>query len=94
MVDYPDSFKDYPASVTEIKSDKTDDGSDWTPRDVLIAALRKLDTQLANGGKLPMALAVVWTDTGEGYGCSVSSPHFLLTRGMLFRAAQCPPEGE
>lgn len=36
-------FKDYPKSITEIKADKTEDGSTWTPRDAVIAFLRRMD---------------------------------------------------
>ena len=39
-----DDYKDYPPSITEIKSDKTQNGKDWTPRDALIAALRDVDS--------------------------------------------------
>lgn len=37
-------FKDHPPSIAEIKSDKSQNGSDWTPRDALIALLRDIDS--------------------------------------------------
>lgn len=37
-------YSDHPLSITEIKSDKTNRGSDWTPRDALIALLRDIDS--------------------------------------------------
>lgn len=37
-------FADYPKSISEIKSDKTQDGGDWTPRDALISMLRDIDS--------------------------------------------------
>lgn len=36
-------YSNHPPSITEIKSDKTNNGADWTVRDALIAALRDLD---------------------------------------------------
>jgi hypothetical protein len=40
---YPDSFKDYPKTLSETKSDKSGQPEDWTVRDMLIATLRDLD---------------------------------------------------
>lgn len=37
----PDSFKDYPVSLAEMRPG---DSSKWTPRDALIKALRDLDS--------------------------------------------------
>lgn len=37
-------FKDHPPSITEIRSDKTGRGADWTPRDALIRLLRDIDS--------------------------------------------------
>ena len=42
--DLPDSFADHPLSITEIRSDRTGRGSEWTPRDALIAMLREIDS--------------------------------------------------
>lgn len=36
-------YSNHPPSITEIKSDKTSNGADWTVRDALISALRDLD---------------------------------------------------
>lgn len=37
-------YSKHPPTINEIKSDKTDNGSDWTPRDVLISLLRDIDS--------------------------------------------------
>ena len=37
------NFKDYPQTIGEIRSDKTDRASDWAPRDALIDLLRRID---------------------------------------------------
>lgn len=38
-----DSFKGHPKSIAEVKADRSDDGSLWSPRDALIALLREID---------------------------------------------------
>lgn len=42
--DLPDSFADHPLSITEIRSDRTGNGAEWTPRDALISMLREIDS--------------------------------------------------
>lgn len=37
-------YANHPPTINEIKSDKTGSGADWTPRDVLIALLRDIDS--------------------------------------------------
>ena len=39
-----ENFANHPLSIAEIKSSRSGDGSDWTPRDALIAALRDVDS--------------------------------------------------
>ena len=41
-----DNFKDYPTTIGEARSDRTDSSSDWTPRDALITLLRRIDNGL------------------------------------------------
>lgn len=36
-------FKNYPVSMVEIKSSKSENCKDWSPRDCLIALLREID---------------------------------------------------
>ena len=38
-----ENFKDHPVSIGEIRSDKSDNAADWTPRDALISLLRRID---------------------------------------------------
>ena len=54
MTDLPDNFANYPRSVGEARSDKSQSMRDWTPRDVLIDLLRQIDS-----GKLPIDMIVV-----------------------------------
>ena len=84
-----DDFKNYPKSVTEIKSDKSNKASDWTPRDVLIDMLRMIDSGEVN----PSALIVCYRDKDdEGEytkpGFRVASPDPLLTLGVLAYCSQ------
>lgn len=41
-------FKDAPESITEIKANKEEKASLWTPRDALISALRDIDSGKLN----------------------------------------------
>jgi hypothetical protein len=43
MTEIPSSFANYPKSVMELRSEKSDAAADWTPRDVLIDVLRSID---------------------------------------------------
>lgn len=62
MANDNDDFADRPVSINEIKSDKTRDGSHWTPRDALIAMLRQIDS-----GKMDVdALVLCFRTTGPG----------------------------
>jgi hypothetical protein len=58
-VTYPESFKDYPVSVAEKRSDSTYRSSDWSPRDLLIDLLRRIDS----GDIKPDAMVVSYRDT-------------------------------
>jgi hypothetical protein len=49
-------FKDQPLSIAEIKADRTGDGAQWTPRDVLVKMLREIDSGVAR----PDVLVVAW----------------------------------
>lgn len=83
-----DDFKNYPKSVTEIKSDKSNKASDWMPRDVLIDMLRMIDS----GEATPSVLIVCYRDKdGDEItkpGFSVASPDPLATLGVLSYCSQ------
>lgn len=57
-----DDFSNAPQGIGEIRSDKTEKASDWTPRDVLVYLLRAIDS-----GDLPKvdALFVAYRYEGE-----------------------------
>lgn len=83
-----DDFKNYPKSVTEIKSDKSNKASDWKPRDVLIDMLRMIDS----GEISPSVLIVCYRDEDNGTitkpGFRVASPDPLATLGVLAFCSQ------
>lgn len=55
---YPESFKDYPESLTHRKAEKAEDCSIWTPRDALLDVLRDIDS-----GKIsPVSLVVAFSE--------------------------------
>lgn len=84
-----DNFAEHPISLTEARSNKSQDASDWTPRDALIALLRRID----RGEVAPEALVVVFRHPGDvpgavqtGWTVASSDPH--ITLGILQRAIQ------
>ena len=82
MIDYTD----HPPSISELRSEKTNDAADWTPRDVLIAALRDIDS----GNQKPTCLVVVMGMIDESSIVMplsyVSSPNKFVTAGLLSMA--------
>jgi hypothetical protein len=79
-----DSFADAPLSVAEIRSDKSANGADWTPRDALIATLREIDS-----GKLkPDALVIAMREPTTDPGASITTfknatPDALVAYGLM-----------
>jgi hypothetical protein len=78
-------YSQHPKSLSEVRADKSRNGSDWTPRDVLIQTLRQIDS-----GELdPAAMIVVYSHkpnpdapSDNTMGFSVSSPDFLHSLGL------------
>ena len=78
-----DNFADHPMSVGEIRSDKSHRANDWTPRDVLINALRDID----EGRSKPEALIVCIREL-TAPGCVktnfiASAPDLHVSLGLL-----------
>lgn len=84
-VELPESFANHPASVAELRSDKSDKPGDWTPRDALIAMLRDIDS----GKEAPTDLIIVWTGSvGDSPDIGWRQAHTgsIKALGMLTRA--------
>lgn len=77
-----EDFSQYPKSITELKSDKTRKGGDWTVRDALIAALRDLDS----GETTPQHCILIFGEIDDNvtyttyYNCT---PNRYVLHGML-----------
>lgn len=71
------NYSDAPQSITEIRATREHSGRLWTPRDVLIATLRDIDSGEIN----PTDLAVCYVETDkEG---KEASGHFAAYKSML-----------
>jgi hypothetical protein len=58
-----DNYSQYPKSVGEARSDKTNNSKDWSPRDLLLYTLRELDA--GNTKPIKMALVSIEIDESE-----------------------------
>lgn len=56
-----DNFANHPQSLSEIKSDKSWNPQDWTPRDALISALRDIDSGKIN----PDSLIIIYNNKDD-----------------------------
>lgn len=76
-------FSKYPETLGEIRSDRTSNASDWSPRDALISVLRLIDS----GKESPDALVVAYRERlGPGETkthFAVASPDVHTTLGLL-----------
>jgi len=59
-----ETFAHMPVSLTEVKSERSLDARDWTPRDVLVQLLREIDS----GEREVSALFVGWREDSEHDG--------------------------
>lgn len=76
-------FSDYPKSITELKSDKTQRGGDWTVRDALISALRDLDAGIISADYCILILGIVEDDDSTCtyfYNCT---PNRYILHGLV-----------
>lgn len=87
MADDTDNYANYPLSLADVRSDRSRNSMDWTPRDALIDLLRDIDS-----GKFdPKSMLIVHKVLdGEQYvlgttSAGVSSIHEGV--GMLMEAA-------
>lgn len=58
------TFAEAPPTITELRSERSQDAADWTPRDALVHLLRKIDS----GEIIPEAAVVIVAEgSDEGY---------------------------
>lgn len=82
-----DSYADTPVSVSEVRGLRSGECDKWTPRDVLVNLLRKIDA----GEAAPEQLVLVYrepADDGEGYTnqVRVAAKDRIYTLGLLTNA--------
>lgn len=70
-------FSKEPKSFAELKADKTQKGSDWTPRDCLINLLREIDS-----GEVAVDNIIICYDDRES--CSYSNACKHLKRLFIY----------
>ena len=80
-----DDFSDAPISIGEIRGYKTGEVNAWTPRDILIRALRRIDS-----GEVvdcdAMVISYRYKEEGEGVLAYItSSPDLDISRGIVSR---------
>lgn len=79
----PETFADWPKSVADARSDRSNRENDWSPRDALIDMLRRLD----RGEIKPIGLVIAYDEEPEAgrpvpnYVSAARSP--LETVGLL-----------
>ncbi len=81
-------YKDHPPSVSEIKSDRSRNAKDWTPRDALISALRDLDAGKIKPNVLIIGCAEILETGGVDPTFYLSAPNVLLALGMIERTKE------
>lgn len=75
-----DNFKDAPQTISELRSQKSELGKDWTPRDMLLSMLRSIDS-----GDLEIESCVVFLRYKDGHiGFRQACPDPLEAMGMAY----------
>lgn len=85
MGDVMDDFSEAPMSITEVRGNRQQDCSIWTPRDALIDLLRNIDA----GSVKCDALVIAWRDRKDGNSLtcfSLAAPDVVTGLGLLLRA--------
>lgn len=81
-----DNFANHPRSLAEVRSEKTQNAADWSPRDALIDLLRDIDS----GARSPDGLVICWRESNSQGGVSshytASAKDPLDSVGIVARA--------
>lgn len=81
------SYADEPQSITELRSDKTQNAADWTPRDALISVLRGIDSGEIETDALVVCFRTKHAERGHTsthYRSAGPDPH--VTYGLMMNA--------
>jgi hypothetical protein len=83
MTDEPD-FTDYPQSLSEARADRDGNAAKWSPRDALIATLRRIDSGEVKADALVIAYrSKPDPDGGTKTYFANASPDVHVTLGLL-----------
>jgi hypothetical protein len=86
MTGLPESFAGYPLSVGELRSDAENDAALWTPRDVLIDLLRRIDEKKIDPDVIVVIVRPRKKHDGSGTPQAkymISSPDYHTSLGMV-----------
>lgn len=77
-----ENYASYPKTIGELRSDRTEDCGDWTPREALIDVLRQIDS----GAKVE-SLIVCWRQNNENGKQTghfrTATPDVFVSLGLL-----------
>jgi hypothetical protein len=78
-------FKEYPTTLGEARSDRTNCSKDWSPRDCLISILRDIDSGLISPDKLIVITHYDETDEMDEYtrACYAGDVSLVERMGLL-----------
>lgn len=81
-----DDYTKEPLTIGELRSSKSHNSKDWTPREMLISTLRMID---AGEFKPDVCIIVLGTTVGDDGGetrVRLSTPNLYVSLGLLERA--------
>ncbi len=77
-----DSFANYPRSISEVRSKRSGNAADWSPRDMLISVLRDIDSGILK----PESMVIVFRDqckVGSRTDFYAACEDFIVMTGLL-----------
>lgn len=81
-----EDFAAAPVSLAEVRAERSQRASDWTPRDVLVALLRDIDSGKVKADRLVVAYAEALEGGSTKTHFSMSVPGAHVALGLLERA--------
>ena len=82
------SFADHPKTLSELRSEKSGDASDWTARDLLVHLLREIDSGRLAITDLVLVALTVGPPNAEGLMWRQAARDQNIALGILTRAQQ------
>lgn len=83
------NYAEHPPSIAELRSDRSGAASDWTPRDLLIALLRDIDSGVVDFDGMVVVYRKRSENPGRWHraGYRIATPDIYTTLGMLSSAS-------